>query len=231
MSTHDSQHKTRPTDPRGPSDPRGPAPWFNHASAASVGIEIAVMFAMGTFGGLWLEDHVTHWAPWTTLLGMLFGAAAASMVLLRLIRQHGRAMAAKAEAEAAETAARTAQRPSREEARPHTNASPNASPNALGTAATATHGSATDSAATATSADLWDMPDRLDGIDNLLDLQRSTTTLPDETRIHPDERDHVPKPDPRDAVVDHDEADDHDDRDEASDSEQGSERDDKGDPH
>lgn len=90
---------TTPPPPKRPPG-RGPAPWFNYASASSVGIEIVVVFLMFTLGAYWLERNVTHWSPWTAMIGMGFGMFASTMVIARLIREHNAAMAAKAQAEA-----------------------------------------------------------------------------------------------------------------------------------
>ncbi|TPV96650.1 MAG: AtpZ/AtpI family protein [Myxococcales bacterium FL481] len=91
-----------------PPPRRGPAPWFSYTSAASVGIEMVVVFLMFTFGGYWLEKNLTHWRPWTSMIGMGFGMFAASMVVARLIREHNAAMAAKADEASADPASAAA---------------------------------------------------------------------------------------------------------------------------
>ncbi len=66
---------------------RGRAEWYEHASAASIGIEMAVAITLGAISGMWLEAHVTHWAPWTTLIGLMFGIAAAALAIVRTIKE------------------------------------------------------------------------------------------------------------------------------------------------
>jgi F0F1-type ATP synthase assembly protein I len=80
----------------------GKAPWFRYASASSLGIEMVVAIAIGALSGRWLENHVTHWSPWTTLLGLAFGIAAAVKAILRTIRHYERELAAYERAEAGE---------------------------------------------------------------------------------------------------------------------------------
>jgi F0F1-type ATP synthase assembly protein I len=74
--------------PKSPKSPPRRAKWFVATDAASIGIEMAVSVAIGTFGGMWLEHNVTHWSPWTMLLGMAVGIAAAAKAVLRLVRRH-----------------------------------------------------------------------------------------------------------------------------------------------
>lgn len=64
------------------------APWYEMTSASSLGIEIVVAITLPTLGAFWLEKNVTHWRPWTTLLGFAIGVGAAAMAFLRVIRQH-----------------------------------------------------------------------------------------------------------------------------------------------
>jgi F0F1-type ATP synthase assembly protein I len=72
---------------------RGRARWFRATSASSIGIEIVVAVLLGTYGGHLLEKHVTHWSPWTMLLGLLLGCAAAGKAIARTIREHEKAVA------------------------------------------------------------------------------------------------------------------------------------------
>ena len=59
------------TAPKGHGDRRQ---W---AEAIGLGFEIVTAMAIGTGGGWWLEQHVTHWSPWTTVVGFFFGLGAA----------------------------------------------------------------------------------------------------------------------------------------------------------
>lgn len=69
------------------------AAWFKATDAASIGIEIVVAIAIGTFGGMWLERNVTHWTPWTTLIGLAVGLGAAGKALARTARNYKRSLA------------------------------------------------------------------------------------------------------------------------------------------
>lgn len=81
-------------------DPDKPAKWFRATSASSVGIEMAIAICGCTLGASWLERNVTHWSPWTMLIGLAVGIAAASKPIFRLIREHERDAAARAAAAA-----------------------------------------------------------------------------------------------------------------------------------
>jgi len=83
------------------------AQWFELASAASVGIEMAVAVAIGHFGGLWLEKNVTHWAPQTRWIGLAVGLAAAVLAVVRTARVFQLKLAQE-EAQEAEQAAKAA---------------------------------------------------------------------------------------------------------------------------
>jgi F0F1-type ATP synthase assembly protein I len=72
--------------PRDPNNPRGRAAWFRYTDAASVGIEMVVAITVCALGALWLERNVTHWSPWTSILGMLVGIGAAAKAVLRAAR-------------------------------------------------------------------------------------------------------------------------------------------------
>ncbi|PCC71460.1 Putative F0F1-ATPase subunit Ca2+/Mg2+ transporter [Nannocystis exedens] len=63
------------------------AGWFQLAEAGSVGIEMAVAIAIGAFGGMYLERHVTHWAPWTSYIGLGVGIGAAGLAVVRTARK------------------------------------------------------------------------------------------------------------------------------------------------
>lgn len=83
------------------------ARWFQLTEAASVGIEMAAAVGVGAGLGIYLERNVTHWAPWTTYIGLGIGLSAAVLAVVRTARNFGRMIAAE-EAEEAEKAARVA---------------------------------------------------------------------------------------------------------------------------
>jgi F0F1-type ATP synthase assembly protein I len=74
-----------------------PAAWYRYTDAASIGIEIAVAVTVGALGGMWLEHNVTHWAPWTTVIGFLVGVLAASKAVVRTARNYKASLRAEAE--------------------------------------------------------------------------------------------------------------------------------------
>ncbi len=78
--------------------------WYDATSASSIGIEIVVAITLPTLGAFWLERNVTHWRPWTTLLGFATGLGAAALALARVIRQHKMSVQARKEAEASHDA-------------------------------------------------------------------------------------------------------------------------------
>lgn len=94
---------------QGKRPPRAPiverARWFQLTEAASVGIEMAAAIGVGAGLGIYLERNVTHWAPWTTYIGLGIGLSAAVLAVIRTARNFGRMIEAE-EAEEAEKAAR-----------------------------------------------------------------------------------------------------------------------------
>jgi len=96
---------------RPPRPPRAPiverARWFQLTEAASVGIEMAAAVGVGAGLGIYLERNVTHWAPWTTYIGLGIGLSAAVLAVIRTARNFGRMIEAE-EVEEAEKAARAA---------------------------------------------------------------------------------------------------------------------------
>ncbi len=64
------------------------AAWVRYGDAASIGMEIAIAITVGALGGMWLEHNVTHWAPWTTLIGLLVGILAAGKAVLRTVKSY-----------------------------------------------------------------------------------------------------------------------------------------------
>jgi F0F1-type ATP synthase assembly protein I len=94
--THDDEAPTPPRKPKGRAD------WYQKTSAASLGIEMAIAIVLCTFAGMWLQNNVTHWQPWTMLIGFTFGVGAAVNAIIRVIREEE---AARLEREAARRAA------------------------------------------------------------------------------------------------------------------------------
>lgn len=59
---------------------------------------MAVAICIGALGGKYVQDHWTHWKPWTMLIGLLIGIGAAALAILRVVNEHMAAMKHKAEA-------------------------------------------------------------------------------------------------------------------------------------
>ncbi|MEM6995312.1 MAG: AtpZ/AtpI family protein, partial [Myxococcota bacterium] len=68
------------------------AAWVRGAEASSVGIELAIAIVAPMIGGHYVEKHVTHWAPWTTLIGVFLGLFMAGLVLRRTMRDVQRSL-------------------------------------------------------------------------------------------------------------------------------------------
>lgn len=68
--------------------PRRKPDWWRYTNASSIGIEIAVAIVMGWLAGSWLESNVTHWKPWTSVIGLLLGCGAAVLAMFRTVREH-----------------------------------------------------------------------------------------------------------------------------------------------
>ncbi|MCX4240356.1 AtpZ/AtpI family protein [Paraliomyxa miuraensis] len=64
------------------------AKWFLYTDASSLGIEIAVAITAGALGGYYIERYLTHWSPWTMLLGFGFGIVVAVRAVLRTARAY-----------------------------------------------------------------------------------------------------------------------------------------------
>ena len=47
------------------------------AEAIGLGFDVVAALAVGTVGGHYLERFVTHWSPWTTVIGFILGLGAA----------------------------------------------------------------------------------------------------------------------------------------------------------
>ena len=80
--------------------PHERAKWYRYTEAASIGIEIAVSIAVGAVGGFYLGEYVTHWNPWTMLLGLLVGIGAATLAVIRTVKTFEEQNRAEAAAEA-----------------------------------------------------------------------------------------------------------------------------------
>ncbi|MEM7159448.1 MAG: AtpZ/AtpI family protein [Myxococcota bacterium] len=89
-----------------PSDPKTPpkrAIWFQYTDASSIGIEMAVAISIGAVGGYYIERYLTHWSPWTMLIGFAVGVAAAVKAVLRTARTYQASLRRDAEEQAAQS--------------------------------------------------------------------------------------------------------------------------------
>lgn len=93
------------------SDPPKQAPWFRYADASSLGLEIAAAVTLSALAGQYLERHVTHWSPWTTLIAIGVGLGAAARAIVRTARNYRRQLAEQAEAERASQGSASPQDP------------------------------------------------------------------------------------------------------------------------
>lgn len=57
-------------------------------------MEMAIAVVIGTLGGSWLDQRLET-RPWLALIGMFFGVAAGFRGVLRVAREHERAMKAR----------------------------------------------------------------------------------------------------------------------------------------
>lgn len=73
------------------------AKWFVYTDASSLGIEIAVAVSFGAIGGYYIERYLTHWSPWTMLLGFAFGIVVAVRAVLRTSRAYQASLRREAE--------------------------------------------------------------------------------------------------------------------------------------
>lgn len=111
---------------REPKVPPKRALWFQYTDASSLGIEMAVAVSFGAIGGYYIERYLTHWSPWTMLLGFAFGVTVAVRAVLRTARTYQASLRRDA-AEAAATAAATAadaQPPAQPPTQPEADADP-----------------------------------------------------------------------------------------------------------
>lgn len=75
------------------------ATWVRGAEASSIGIELAISICVPMIGAHYLERHVTHWSPWTTLVGVVVGLAIGANALTRTARDYQRSLRADAAAD------------------------------------------------------------------------------------------------------------------------------------
>ena len=75
-------------EPAEPAHPPKRAKWFQYTDASSLGIEMAVAVSFGAIGGYYIERYLTHWSPWTMLLGFAFGVTVAVRAVLRTARSY-----------------------------------------------------------------------------------------------------------------------------------------------
>lgn len=74
-------------------EPRPKRQWLEATDASTIGIEIAVSVTVGAVGGYYLERYVTHWSPWTMLIGLALGIGAAINAVVRTARGYHRRIA------------------------------------------------------------------------------------------------------------------------------------------
>lgn len=72
-----------------------PATWFRYTDASSLGIEIAASVSICAIAGRYIEENLTHWAPWTTLIAIGIGMGAAGRAIYRTARNYKRQLAAE----------------------------------------------------------------------------------------------------------------------------------------
>ncbi len=101
-----------------PEPPHKPATWYRYMDASSLGIEIAVSVVLGAAAGMWLEKNVTHWAPWTSVLGMMLGVATAGRAIVRTARKYTRQLREQDALERGSAAPDDAQAPTESDASP-----------------------------------------------------------------------------------------------------------------
>lgn len=68
------------------------AAWYRYTDASSVGIEMAVAVTVCTVAGHYAERYLTHWSPWTTLIGVLVGVMAAAQAVIRTAKTYQRSL-------------------------------------------------------------------------------------------------------------------------------------------
>ncbi len=88
------------SDPPAKPDPPKRAVWFRYTDASSLGIEMAVAVTMGALSGYYVERYLTHWSPWTMLIGFALGVFAAIQAVIRTAKNYQASLRRQAEAEA-----------------------------------------------------------------------------------------------------------------------------------
>lgn len=66
-----------------------PDPWKSHREAlqlSTVGLTLVIAIALGTGGGVWLDNHL-HTQPLFTLIGFVLGSTAGFVELFRAVRR------------------------------------------------------------------------------------------------------------------------------------------------
>jgi F0F1-type ATP synthase assembly protein I len=92
-----------PTDDPTKRTPPQRARWFQYTDASSVGIEMVVAITICTVGAYYIERYVTHWSPWTTLIGVVLGCITAAKAVVRASRTYKRSLRQQAEGAKDET--------------------------------------------------------------------------------------------------------------------------------
>lgn len=101
---HEPRSTTSAPSTAAPDEPYVPpkrARWFVYTDASSLGIEIAVAVTAGAIGGYYVERYLTHWSPWTMLIGFALGVVVAVKAVLRTSRVYQASLRRDAAEEAA----------------------------------------------------------------------------------------------------------------------------------
>jgi F0F1-type ATP synthase assembly protein I len=87
MSTDDDTPSEEETE-----GPPKRAVWFQYSEASSVGIEMVVSVTVCTIGAYYIERYLTHWSPWTTLIGVALGCMTAANAVIRAAKTYQRSL-------------------------------------------------------------------------------------------------------------------------------------------
>jgi F0F1-type ATP synthase assembly protein I len=71
---------------------------------------MAVAVSFGALGGYYIERYLTHWSPWTMLIGFALGVATAVKAVLRTARNYEAGLRRDAAEEATQAEAAKADR-------------------------------------------------------------------------------------------------------------------------